>query len=468
MYPLAKAGGLGDVAGALPKALRRTGVDVRVMLPAYPSALPHVRNLTSVMQRDDVAGLGAVEILSAETADDAIPLWLVRSQRFFERTGGPYADERGVAWPDNEERFSLLSNAAATFASDFQPWRPHIVHAHDWHAALIPSLLKARQMNGVNSLLTIHNASFHGGAPVKRLRSFGVPPKHLDGLPRAAQSFLGLGVLHADRLNAVSPTYAKEIQTARFGCGLQRFFRARSDKLTGILNGVDYTQWDPSVDSHISEHYNAHSLDGKERCKTALIEEMQLDTASFAPVVGVVSRLTAQKGIDLIVRIADVLVTAGARLVILGQGEPGLERGVGALATRYPQRIAATIRYDEALAHRIMAGSDIFLMPSRFEPCGLNQMYSLRYGTVPVVSAVGGLADTIVDAGQRGIDNGATTGFVMRRFTPSSLAVAIGKAMAVHPIKPLWRTLQRNAMSQDFGWEHAARKYRTLYQGLIS
>jgi starch synthase len=264
----------------------------------------------------------------------------------------------------------------------------------------------------------------------------------------------------------VSPTYAKELQTKRFGCGLQRLFAARSARLAGILNGVDYSVWNPATDPLIARTYNAADLAGKAMCKAALQGEMRLDSASFAPLLGMVSRLTEQKGLDLVVRIADVLITAGARMAVLGHGDPQLEKGFQDLAERYPTRVAVRIGFDEALAHRIIAGADIFVMPSRFEPCGLAQLHSLRYGTVPVVTAVGGLRDTVTDAGQRGIERGATTGFIARHFGPASLAVAIGKAMAVHPLTTLWQTLQRNGMRQDFSWGRAAQSYRDLYARL--
>lgn len=462
-FPMAKAGGLGDVAGALPVALRRRGIDVRLMMPAYPSAMPHVQDVTAAIEFDDVQGLGPVQILEAETVRDRLPVWLVRSERYFERPGGPYGDEIDVRWPDDLERFALLCNATARFIGANQAWRPTLVHLNDWHTALIPSLLRAQQPGGPPCLLTIHNAFYQGHASIEQLRSFGVPAEHIRAVPAHARSFLAVGVRHADRLNAVSPKYAKEIQTKKFGCGLDPLFRARSRELTGILNGVDYGVWDPAHDELIAQTYNASDLAGKARCRAALLEEMKLDTASTTPLLGVVSRLTPQKGLDLVLRVAGVLVKSGARLVVLGRGDAELEEGFRALAERYPNRVAVNIGYDEHMAHRIMAGSDIFLMPSRFEPCGLNQMYSLRYGTVPIVNPVGGLADSVVDAGQRGIAKGATTGFAMRRFGLVALTGAVGKAMAVYPDRQRWKTLQLNGMRQDFSWDRAAAKYQELY-----
>lgn len=467
IYPMAKTGGLGDVAGALPPAMRQLGFDVHLMMPAYPSALRHVRDLSPAIEFDDLSGFGPTAILRAETIANAIPLWLVKHARLYERAGGPYADERGIEWPDNLERFALLCNAAAEFARVNSTWKPQLFHLNDWHTALVPLLSCERRGRRIPSLLTIHNAAYQGRASAEQLHSFGVQAEQLRGVTAATRSFLGFGVRRADSLNAVSPTYAKEIQTPKFGCGLEHVFSARSRSLTGILNGVDYSVWDPATDLRIAQTYDAQHVSGKVQCRRALLDEMKLRPASSAPVLGVVSRLTWQKGLDLLIGIADDLVEAGARLVVLGQGEPGLERGFAELRERHPKLVAANIRYDEDLAHRIMAGSDIFVMPSRFEPSGLNQMYSMRYGTVPVVSAVGGLADSVIDAGLGGIKSGRTTGFVMKRFGRAALAGVMTKAMKAHTDRPLWGTLVRNGMNQDFSWSRAAARYAKTYRNLI-
>jgi starch synthase len=465
--PSAKAGGLGDVGGALPAALRRLGIDVRVMLPAYPSTLRGIDGASVVCRFEGSAWPGPVEIVAGFASANRVPMYLVKSAQYFHRPGGPYADEHGAPWPDETERFAAFCHAAARFVMEADEWRPTIVHANDWHAALVPALLRAYDRPAPPSLMTVHNASYQGGASAEDLRSFGIASYQLTAPPRAGHSFLELGTKYADRVSTVSPRYAIEIQTKRFGCGLERLFAARGKTLAGILNGADYARWDPSIDSGIAQHYDATDLTGKAACKAALESELGLEPASFAPIVGVVSRLTWQKGLDLAVRIADVLVTAGSRLAVLGQGDAQLEADFGALATRYPGRIAVRIGFDEALAHRITAGADIFLMPSRFEPCGIAQLHSLRYGTVPVVSRVGGLVDTIQDAGQRGIVPRKTTGFQMRHFGPASLAVAVGKAMAVHPLGSLWQTLQRNGMQRDFSWGRSAQAYRDLYADIL-
>jgi starch synthase len=280
-------------------------------------------------------------------------------------------------------------------------------------------------------------------------------------------SFLSLGVQEANLLTAVSPTYAHEIQTPAFGFGLEDLFAARSKDITGILNGVDYTVWDPRNDSLIAHTYSDLNLAGKLACRAALLEEMELDATAPGAILGVVSRLTWQKGLDLAVKSAEQLLASGARLVVLGLGEKTLEQGFRELGLRHPDRVAVRLQFDEALAHRIIAGSDIFLMPSRFEPCGLNQMYSLRYGTVPVVASVGGLADSVVDGGERGIADGRTTGFAFHESSASTFAATTRKAIALYPSRPLWQALQRNGMRQDFSWDRSAAAYAQLYSRLL-
>ena len=463
---MAKTGGLGDVAASLPAALASTGVDMRLLMPAYPSALEQVRELAVDRHFDDLAGFGQVDLLTGRTLKTDLRIWLVFCRRLFERPGGPYHDEYGAQWPDNLERFALLCQAAARVAEGIADWRPDVVHANDWHTGLIPSLLTTGLAATTPTLLTIHNASFQGDASLKQLRSFGVPLERLQRFGSGKLSFLSLGVQEARLLTAVSPTYAKEIQHAEFGHGLEDLFAARSRDLTGILNGVDYDVWDPRHDEHIAQSYDERKLAGKSACKAALLGELGLDGALRAPLLGIVSRLTLQKGLDLVLERIGDLIDAGARLAVLGQGDAKLERGFREQAARHPSRIAASLRYDEGLAHRIVAGADIFLMPSRFEPSGLNQMYSLRYGTVPVVAAVGGLADSVVDAGERGVAAGVTTGFRHEAGSAAAFSVAARKAIAMHADQPLWQALQRNGMRQDFSWTKSAQEYRRLYERL--
>ena len=463
---MAKTGGLGDVAASLPAALANIGVDMRLLMPAYPSALAQVQGLAVDRHFEDLAGFGQVDLLIGRTPKTDVRIWLVFCRRLFERAGGPYTDEYGADWPDNLERFALLCHAACRIAEGIGEWRPDLVHANDWHTSLIPSLLTTGTAATTPTLLTIHNASYQGEASLKQLRSFGVPLERLQRIGSGKLSFLSLGVQEARLLNAVSPTYANEIQQPEFGHGLEDLFAARSRDLTGILNGVDYDVWDPRHDEHIAQTYDERKLAGKSTCKAALLSELGLDGASRAPLLGIVSRLTWQKGLDLVLERMGDLVDSGARLVVLGQGDTKLERGFREQAARHPSRVAACIRYDEALAHRIIAGADVFLMPSRFEPSGLNQMYSLRYGTVPVVAAVGGLADSVVDAGERGVAAGVTTGFRHEEGSAAAFAVAARKAMGVFADQPLWQALQRNGMRQDFSWTKSAQAYKRLYEQL--
>jgi starch synthase len=466
IYPMAKTGGLGDVAAALPVALARTGIDIRLMMPAYPSALEHVKGLAVARHFEDIAGYGPVDILAGRTPSD-LRIWLVFCRRLYERPGGPYHDEYGAEWPDNLERFALLCQAASRLACEPSDWTPDIVHANDWHTALIPSLLTGDSRSRIATLLTIHNAMYQGEATQEQLRSFGVPLERLERLGSGKLSFLSLGIQEANLLNAVSPTYAREIQTSEFGFGLEDLFAARSRELTGILNGVDYGVWDPRNDTLIARRYNELNLAGKAACKTALLEELNLDTTASAPLMGVVSRLTRQKGLDLVVRSAEHLLTAGVRLALLGVGEKALEQSFRDLAARHPDRVSVRIQYDEAFAHRIIAGADLFAMPSRFEPCGLSQMYCMRYGTVPVVAPVGGLADSVVDAGERGIAEGVTTGFALQELSAESFTAAVRKATNLYPSRPMWQALQRNGMRQDFSWDRSAGAYAALYGRLL-
>ena len=467
IFPMAKTGGLGDVAAALPAQLVDMGVDVRLMMPAYPSAMEQVRGLAVDRHFDDLAGFGPVDLLLGRTPNTDLRIWLVFCRRLYERKGGPYTDEFGMDWPDNLERYALLSQAVSHVAGGACDFRPDLVHANDWHTGLVPSLLSSRGVN-LPTLLTIHNAWYQGEATLSQLRLFGLPSDRLQRIGSGKLSFLSLGVQAAAMLTAVSPTYASEIQTPQFGYGLEDLFAARSRDLTGILNGVDYSVWDPKVDPLIAQSYDERKLAGKAACKAALLQELSLDRTPRAPLLAVVSRLTWQKGLDLVLERAADLIDSGARIVVLGQGDQKLERAFRELAARHPSRVAACIRYDEALAHRIIAGADIFLMPSRFEPCGLNQMYSLRYGTVPVVAGVGGLVDSVVDAGERGVAAGVTTGFRHEAGSATSFSDAARKAISVYGDQALWQALQRNGMRQDFGWSRAALDYETLYRSLAT
>jgi len=465
IYPMAKTGGLGDVAAALPAALREAGTDIRLLMPAYRSALASVTDAAPVQVLGDINGCGPTDVLLGSAPQTGLPVYLIRNQRLFERDGGPYHDARGRPWPDNAERFAVLCRAAAAVATDGPGgWRPELVHVNDWHTALIPSVLGALGAP-VASVLTIHNAAYQEPLTADMQERLGIPTGRGE-LHAATPSFLSAGIAAADRLTTVSPTYAKEIQTPQFGCGLERLLAARAAVLRGILNGIDVAVWNPHTDEHIAQRYSERDLSGKAGCKRALCAEMGLAPDSRKPLLACVSRLTPQKGLDVLLAVLPQLLAADLSFVVLGTGDRALESGFTKLAERHPGCLAVRIAYDEALAHRIVAGADLFVMPSRFEPCGLNQMYSQRYGTIPIVHPVGGLADTVRDAAD-GDAGGEGTGFFIAGLSPAKLAATASTAVRWYHDTPAWQQLQRNGMKQDFSWKEPARAYADVYRAAL-
>ncbi len=460
IFPMAKTGGLGDVAAALPVALRDAGTDIRLLMPAYPSALAVVRDVKLVRSLGDLQGCGPTDLLLGMTPDTSLPIYLVRNNRLFYRGGTPYHDPSGQLWQDNAQRFALLSAAAAALALEGDDgWRPQLVHANDWHTALIPALVTSQA--SPRSVLTIHNAAYQETLDAMQAERFGVAGVTRD-LAGAAQSFLSIGIATANLLTTVSPTYALEIQTPEFGYGLERLISKRAADLRGILNGIDVTVWNPASDVQLAARYDKTDLTGKSECKQALLAEMRLSLEPASPLIASVSRLTSQKGLDLLLDCLPQLLSSGVGFVLLGTGDPHLEASFAALAQRFPQSTAVRIAYDEALAHRIVAGADMFVMPSRFEPCGLNQMYSQRYGTVPIVHAVGGLADTVADAASP--QGRPPTGFWVSALSATGLAAAIDRAANSYRNRGAWSRLQRNGMNQDFSWAASAREYLRVYE----
>ncbi len=467
IFPFAKVGGLADVTAGLSRALQAQGVDSRVLIPAYPPVRNRAAGLRVVWTCDNVAGLGRAEILQAEVNQDQAPLWLAASQAFFDRTGGPYADSRGIPWPDNLERFAFLCHCALRMAHGVTDWQPDLLHLHDWHAALTAALLGGQGSCRVPCLLTIHNAAYQGTASCAHLRSLGVPDDRLPSFDGAASSFLGLGVRWAERVATVSPTYARELQTPRCGCGLDALIRDRGDEVIGILNGIDVDVWNPATDPHIVRPYTQDDLAGKQACREALCVEMGVDANLQGPLLGVVSRLTWQKGLDLVVSAASAVLRAAAGLVVLGRGDADLEQAFVSLARRHPRRVAVRLAYDEALAHRVIAGTDALLVPSRFEPCGLTQMYALRYGTLPVATPVGGLADTVFERHPREPQRDPSNGFVVRPMSARGLTHAIRRARSLFDDPSAWRARQHNGMREDYGWARSAQAYRQLYDAML-
>ena len=470
--PLVKTGGLGDVSAALPVALARLGVDARMLLPAYPSVLAQLPACRKLAQLAPSAGLPASSLLQGRTAS-GIPLYLLDCPEFFDRPGGPYQDESGSDWSDNALRFGLLSHVAALLASADSPldWHPQVLHCNEWQTGLAPAYLHHASGARAATLLTVHNLAFQGIFGAELVAALGLPPDsfHPDGVEYYGKlSFLKAGLQFADAISTVSPGYALEIQSEPFGFGLQGLLAARKDCLYGILNGIDTSLWNPATDPLIASRYSADTLAAKAVNKSALRARLGLASAADVPLFAVISRLTEQKGLDWLLEIAPQLLALPAQLVLLGSGEPELERGFAALAQSHPQAVSATIGFDETLAHLIEAGADAFLMPSRFEPCGMNQMYSQRYGTPPIVRATGGLADTVVDCTPAALAAGSASGFVFHEQSAAALLVTLERAASVWRERATWRALQHNGMARDFSWDASARRYVEIYARLTN
>ncbi len=475
-YPLVKTGGLGDVIYSLPRALRQAGQDVRVILPAYRSVLEQIDQLR-IAGWISVRGAGRqhdVRILEAGEQHLGVPLLLVDAPLLFDRPGNPYLHPDGYNWHDNAERFTVFSRAVARLAAnpELLDWRPDVVHAHDWQTGLIPALMLLDPRSPA-SVFTIHNLSYAGIFSHEEFERLELPREWWSA--HAIEfygnfSMLKAGLVFADHLTTVSPTYAREIQTPAFGYGFDGVLRAMRHKLTGILNGIDLETWDPATDPHLPHHYSLrhHYLAGKRRNKQALLESFGLkvdDSILRTPLLGFIGRLVEQKGIDLLLEaLPELLGRHDLRLVLLGSGESHYENALREMAALHPDRVLVTIGYDEGLSHRIEAAADLFLMPSRFEPCGLNQLYSLRYGTPPVVHRVGGLADTVVDASEENLAAGTATGFVFDAPAPAELTAAVERGLALYRKEEAWRRLVRTAMAQDFGWARSAARYLDLYR----
>ena len=468
-YPLAKTGGLADVSAALPMALGAMGVDARLVLPGYPDAIAAAANKSIRYAADDFAGFGPIKIVSARTPDTGLPVWLVDCPGLFHRFGGLYQDETGKDWADNALRFALFSRAAAAIATgELVPeWHADVVHANDWHAGLLPAYLAAAGAKRVGTVFTIHNLAFQGVFPASFWPRLGLPDAFFstNGLEYYGKlSFLKAGIRYSDQLTTVSPTYAREILTEEFGCGLYGILRARRDCLTGILNGVDSRAWDPATDPHLPANFSKGNIAGKRACKIALQQELNLQPASDVPLMIYISRITDQKMADVVLDALPAILGHGAQFALLGEGEAAFQRQFEQAARASPGRVSVRIGYDEPLAHRLHAGADILLHPSRFEPCGLTQLYAMRYGTVPIIRRIGGLADTVVDTDDQSLRDGTATGFAFDEPSSENFISCIERSLNLFRQPVRWRRIQRRAMAQDFGWESSARKYLKLYQ----
>jgi starch synthase len=469
LAPWVKTGGLGDIASALPAALRKLRVDVRVLVPWYPALRDAFPDAVIVARLDAPGGTLPAAALRAATAADGTPLLMIDSA-CYARPGNPYLGPDGHDWPDNLLRFGLLSRVAAWLGSAACPedLRCDIVHCNDWQTGLAPAYLRYLPGGVARSLVTIHNLAFQGLFDRGALDTVGLPANAwaVDGVEYYGQlCFLKAGLQQADAITTVSPGYAREIQTEEEGMGMAGLLRHRAARLSGILNGIDTATWDPAHDALIDSPYDARRLKAKQKNKAALQAAMGLPPRGDLPLLGVVSRLTHQKGLDLLPPLADALVALPAQLVVLGSGERPLEQVFIDLAQRHPESIATRLGFDERLAHRIEAGADIFLMPSRFEPCGLNQMYSLRYGTPPIVRATGGLADTVLDADR---DSRQGNGFVFRDTSSGALLDAIRRSIAAWSDAARWQRIQRRGMATDFSWKEPAQRYAEIYRSLTA
>jgi starch synthase len=472
VFPLVKTGGLADVVAALPVALANAGADARLLLPGLLPMLDAVQHAKTVIDLGACFGAARVRLLRGRMPGNQLPVYLVDAPLLYRRPGSPYHASDGSDWPDNLQRFGLLGWAAAQIgAGELDAgWTPSVVHAHDWHAAMSCAYLRAHGAGDddgdVLSVFTVHNLAYQGLFPLEDRALLGLSAAFMspEGIEYHGQlSFMKAGLKFADRITTVSPTYAREIATPEFGAGLDGVVRRRASVVSGILNGIDPEVWNPATDPALVQRYDAAQPGGKAACKAALQREFGLAEDAAAPLFGAVSRLSAQKGLDLLLAALPGLLEQGAQVVVQGSGEPSLEAAFRMAASAHPGRVAVHVGYDEDRAHRIFAGVDFVLVPSRFEPCGLTQMYGLRYGSLPVVRRVGGLADTVIDASDEALARDTATGFVFTHANAHDLQGAARRAIGAWR-EPTWRAqLVRRAMAQNFSWDGPARRYLELY-----
>jgi starch synthase len=469
VFPLVKTGGLADVAGALPGALKPQGYAVRTLVPGYPSLVKRVRRSACVHTFADLFG-GPARLIAGEA--EGLDLFVLDAPHLYDRAGGPYLDERGHDFEDNAVRFAALARAGASLAQGaLARYRPTLAHAHDWQAGLLPAYLAYDGGPLPGMVFTVHNLAFQGRFSQSLLGRLGLPARALsvDGIEYyGGIGFLKAGLRLADRITTVSPTYAAEICTPDGGMGLDGLIRGRADRLTGILNGIDTTVWNPAADGLIAAPYDAGDTGPRALNKADLQARLCLDADRAAPLFGVISRLTWQKGMDLLLEALPVLLEQGGQLALLGAGDADLEARFAAAAGAHAGRIGCVFGYDEATAHRIQAGADAILVPSRFEPCGLTQLCALRYGAVPVVSRVGGLADTVIDAGPMALAAGAGTGVQFAPVSAHMLESAIRRSVRLFQDHGAWARLQANGIAADVSWREPAKRYAELFAGLIA
>ncbi|HTF98735.1 MAG TPA: glycogen synthase GlgA [Cellvibrio sp.] len=469
VYPLLKTGGLADVSASLPRALLKLGHDVKILLPAYASVLEKATaSGIKIITQFNVEG-AIVSVKQTRLPGTRLTVWLIDIPEFSEREGNPYCGPDGNDWFDNHNRFYLFAKATELIALNQVDlnWQPDIVHCNDWQTGLIPALLSLHP-NHPSTIFTIHNLAYRGLFSHQAFSELNLPQGfwHHERLEFYGQmSFIKGGIAFADFITTVSPSYAREIQKPEFGNGLDGLLRYRSDALAGILNGIDCDEWNPGNDPHLATTYNRRTLGNKIKNKAALQERMGLELSPDTPLLGFIGRLVDQKGVDLILTQINRLLTSNYQLVILGSGFPHYEQTLKNIAEQNPRKVAVHLGYDEGLAHQIEAGCDIFLMPSIFEPCGLNQMYSLRYGTLPIVHAVGGLRDTVFEEPPGELTDKAN-GFIFHHPEGDELFSAIERATIAYSLPDVWKRLQINAMNRDFSWQTSAKAYSDIYDQL--
>lgn len=469
IYPLVKTGGLADVAGALPLALERHGVGTTTLIPGYPQVMARIQasgTAHAVFGWGDFYG-GSAEIIRAEVA--GLKLLVLNAPHLFEREGGIYGSG-AVDWGDNWRRFAALSRAGADIAGGLLPdYKPDLVHVHDWQAALTLAYTRYGVAKATPGVITIHNMAFQGQYDASIFGELGLPDEAMS--IHGVEYYGGVGYLKAGLQSAwaittVSPSYAQEIRTPDYGMGLDGLLNSRSDSLVGIVNGIDIEQWDPQTDPHLTSHFSVDTIDARLGNRHHVEQRFGLDSDDSL-LLCLVSRLTWQKGIDVLVDCLDDIVGMGAKVALLGNGDAGFEGAIHAAAGRHPGRIGVVTGYDEALSHQLTAGADAILVPSRFEPCGLTQLHGLRYGCVPIVTRTGGLADTIIDANEAALSAGVATGFQFEPLARQPFLNAIRRALNVHREPANWRRMQVEAMKSDVSWDRSAQCYIDVYQSLL-
>jgi len=464
--PLIKTGGLADVSGALPAALRAIGVDVRVLVPGYKQVLAQLAQHQVEAVFEHLPGFPASRLLSG-FMPNKVPLFVLECPSLYQREGGPYQNAAGHDWVDNAYRFGMLSMVAAVLGSRASPlaWLPELVHCNDWQTGLTPAYLHFTK-GAARSVFTIHNLAFQGVFAATMVKDLNLPAScySINGVEFYDKlSFLKAGLYYADHITTVSPNYAKEIQQETLGFGMHGLLSARRKDLTGILNGIDTEEWDPATDPYIDRQYTSANMAGKAANKQSLQSRFGLNLEPDVPLLGVVSRFTEQKGLDILLEIAPLLTELPVQVVMLGSGDAQMQKTARDLSHRYPGKIGVHIGFSEELSHQIEAGADIFVMPSRFEPCGLNQFYSQRYGTPPIVHATGGLVDSVVDCSTATLQDGTASGFKFDVMSAGNLLTTIRRAVDLYHEQGKWKVLCKNCMAKDFNWESSAKVYHEVY-----